>query len=102
VTFKDEKIEEKLLNLTDIRIINQPADYDIMVQTKTFYNVKVYGTAQQLEKLTGKSVVAQVDISEIDLKTGTVAAPVDFVIPDADKCWVYDDDYKAVITIREK
>ena len=102
VDFAGNGIDEKLINVTDIRTINKPSNYSILVQTKTFYGVKVYGPKDQLSRVTGQNIVAQIDMAEVDLKTGTVTVPISFVIPDCDGCWVYGSDYKAVITIKEK
>lgn len=102
VKFRGDGIEEKILNVTDIRITNQPADYTIAVQTKTFYGIKVFGPKNQLDKVSAKNVVAEINMAEIDLKAGTTTVPVSFVIPDCDGCWVFGNDYSAVITVREK
>ncbi len=102
VKFEGRGIEEKYINVTNIRVKNQPADYDVDVKTRTFYGIRVYGTKEQLSRVSAKNVIAEIDMAEIDLRTGTTTVPVSFAIPDCDGCWVFGNEYTAVITVSKK
>lgn len=102
VKFEGSNIDEEYLNVTNIRVKNQPTDYNVDVKTRTFYGIKVYGTEEQLAKVSAKNVIAEIDMAEIDLRTGTTTVPVSFAITDCDGCWVFGNEYSAVITVTKK
>ena len=102
VEFYDSGFDSKLLNVSDIRIINAPADYDVTVATKVIYGVTIYGPQESIDRLTAKDLVAEIDMNEADLRIGTVTVPVNIILPSVDDCWVYGDDYTAVVTIKAR
>lgn len=102
VEFDATGFEEKVLNVTGLQLINQPAEYDVSISTKTIYGVKVYGPVEEVSKLTPKDLVAQIDMTEADVRIGQVTVPVDILIPTSTSCWAYGDDYTAVITVKNK
>ena len=102
VSYEGNNIGEKYLNATEIKVKNPPSDYNIAVKTKTFFGIKVFGPEEQLAKVSAENVIAEIDMTEIDLRTGTSTVPVSFAIPDCDGCWVFGNDYSAVITVTKK
>ena len=102
VDFEGFNYDERLLDVSDIRIINAPSDYNITVQTKTIYGVTVFGPENQLIHLTSADLLAQIDMSQVDIHEGTATVPVSILIPGAEKCWAYGSGYTIVITATEK
>lgn len=102
VEFFDEGYDERLMNVSDIRLINAPANYTISIQTKTIYGVTVFGPRDEVARLMPRNLIAEIDMSQVDLRAGTATVPVSIIIPGAPKCWAYGNGYTAVITAREK
>jgi YbbR domain-containing protein len=99
VIFNPKDLGEKLLNITDIRLINQPLNSKVTIQTKTIYGVTVYGPSNELELLTSKDLVAQIDMADVDSKTGSMVVPVTVLLPNSEQCWAYGDNHTAVVLI---
>jgi YbbR domain-containing protein len=102
VEFDPEGFEKKELNVTDLRLINQPVEYAVSISTRTIYGVSVYGPAEEVARLTAKDLVAQIDMTDADIRVGQVTVPVSILIPSSQSCWAFGDDYTAVITVRNK
>ena len=99
--FDPKGLGEKLLNVSDIRIINQPPNSNVTIQTKTIYGVTVYGPQEELDTLTSLDLVAQIDMTEVDNRTGSVTVPVTVLLPNSNDCWAYGDNHTAVIIIEK-
>ncbi len=102
VDFSFANYETRKFNVKTINIVNEPANYDISLVTKTINNVVIVGPADILDQITSGDIVAEVDLSVRDLGTGSQHnVPVQIVIPSRDTVWAYGD-YSAVISVREK
>jgi YbbR domain-containing protein len=99
--FDPKNLGEKLLNATDIRIINQPPESNVVIQTKTLYGITIYGPKEELETLTSLDLVAQIDMTEVDNRTGSVTVPVTILLPNNTDSWAYGDNHTAVIIIEK-
>ena len=102
VQFGDEGFDSKVLNVTDIRLINQPNSHNVEILTKTIFGITVYGPKNDVAALTGRNLIAQIDMSDLDLRTGTVTVPVTILIPSSGSCWAYGDNYTAVVNIANR
>ncbi|MFV0498206.1 MAG: YbbR-like domain-containing protein [Candidatus Fimivivens sp.] len=104
IEFLPEGFAKKELDIesSGIYIINRSDAYDITVQSKNIPNVTVYGPADVLDVLTSKDLVAQIDMTQADLRTGQITVPVDILIPGKRTCWAYGDRYTARITVKSK
>lgn len=104
IQFMPEGFGEKELNIdsSGIYIVNLLDDYDVTIQSKSIPNVTVYGPEEELETLTSKDLVAQIDMADADLRTGQITVPVDILIPGKHTCWAYGDRYTARVTVKSK
>lgn len=104
VQFMPEGFGKKELNIdsSGIYIVNLSDEYDVTIQSKSIPNVTVYGPEKELEALTSKDLVAQIDMAEADLRTGQITVPVDILIPGKRTCWAYGDRYTARVTVKSK
>ena len=104
IQFMPEGFGEKELNIdsSGIYIVNLSDEYDVTIQSKSIPNVTVYGPEAELETLTSKDLVAQIDMAEADLRTGQITVPVDILIPGKRTCWAYGDRYTARVTVKSK
>jgi len=85
-----------------IRVINVSDDYEVTIQSKSIPGVTVYGPAEDLELVTAKDLVAQVDMGQIDYKLGQVTVPVEIILNDNETCWAYGTHYTVRATIKAK
>lgn len=102
VVFENPGYTSRRLSTSDIRLINQPPDYNVEISTKTIYDVMVYGPEEEIEQITGKDLIAQIDMTDVDIRIGQATVPVSILIPGSDECWVYGGDKTAVVTIQSK
>lgn len=104
IRFIPEGFGEKELNINSdsIYIVNLSDEYDVTIQSKSIPGVMVYGPEGELETLTSKDLVAQIDMTEADLRTGQITVPVDVIIPGKSTCWAYGDRYTARVTVKSK
>lgn len=78
VTFPKENIASKKLNVSDIRVINQPANMNVTVVNTRINDVTVIGPTGDVFDLLPGSVVAIVDMSAISVEQGSYNVPVSF------------------------
>lgn len=104
IQFLPDGIGEKELSIDSdsIYIVNLSDEYDVSIQSKSISGVTVYGPESELETLTSKDLVAQIDMTEADLRIGQITVPVDILIPGKSTCWVYGDRYTARVTVKSK
>lgn len=102
--FLPDRFAEKELSISSdsIYVINIPDKYDVTIQSKSVSGVIVYGPVEQLENITEKDLVAQINMSKVEHKIGQVTVPVDIVIPGKSDCWAYGSHYNVRATIRLK
>lgn len=102
--FMPDNFAEKELNIDSdsIYVINASDKYEVTIQSKSVSGVVVYGPVEQLEKITEKDLVAQINMSKVEYKIGQVTVPVDIVIPGKSDCWAYGSHYNVRATIKLK
>lgn len=71
LSFDTSNMTKRTINVSEIRTINAPDNYDVNVNTKRITNVTLIGPKEELEKLSPSSVVATVDVSQSQVVTGT-------------------------------
>ncbi len=71
LSFDTSNMTKRTINVSEIRTINAPDNYDVSVNTKRITNVTLIGPKEELEKLSPSSVVATVDVSQSQVVTGT-------------------------------
>ena len=53
-----------------IRVVNEPQNRTVTVNTKRIHDVTILGLTDEVEALTGKSVVAEIDAGDLTLGEG--------------------------------
>ncbi len=102
VDFAIADYEVRKFNVKTINIVNEPTNYEVKLATKGINNVQIVGPVEVLDQITADDIIAEVDVSNRDLGTGSQHnVPVRIVIPSRGVVWAIGD-YSVVITVREK
>jgi len=89
VQFPQDEIATKRINVTDIRVENQPSNYNISILTEVIRDVNIIGKADDVEALLPGSVIAIIDFSQIaGIETGQRSVTVKFRITSNNTTWV--------------
>ena len=95
-------VKELTMDSDSIYVINASDKYDVTIQSKGISNVTVYGLKDDLEMVTAKDLVAQVDMNQVEYKLGQITVPVEIILPGNDTCWAYGTHYTVRATVKEK
>lgn len=98
VTFERDDLASKRVNVYDLRIENGSGQYRYTLETNAIYNVTIMAHTGDINKISGRSAVAVIDVSEIVLDTGRYTVPVKIVIPGYDSAWAVGT-YTAIIKV---
>lgn len=101
IAFEAENYTTTTLNVGQIKLINTPHEYDVIVSTKMIYGVEICGPGEDIEKLTSSDLVAEINMRNVDIRVGQSTVDVSILIPDYPACWAYGDTYTAVITAKQ-
>lgn len=101
VTFDGENITSKTFTVTDIRVVNRPANYDVAVSTRSIANVRVFGPKTVLESMTGSDLIAQIDLTDREIRPGQTKITVDIVAPTKGLVWA-NGTYQVQVNITAK
>ncbi|MDD4851071.1 MAG: CdaR family protein [Gemmiger sp.] len=85
LSFDTANMGTKQVNVSNIRCINVPSNYDITVLSDRVSGVTLYGPAEEIEALSPDSVVAQIDCQSISVSAGQQIIPVSISIPASSK-----------------
>lgn len=99
--FDFQQYSGKVMKVENISVINPPAAYDITVNTKVINNVTIYGPSSVIKGLTSSDIVAQIDMSTVNLTEGTSTLPVMIVIPGKGVVWA-KGEYTVNVNIKKK
>ena len=100
VKFEMSDYVSKTFDVSDIRVVNKPADYDVSVTTKVIDSVTVYGPKSVLESMTSNDIVAEIDISGQSVSLGQYRYPVSIYVPAKNKVWACGE-YTVMIVVEE-
>ena len=100
VKFEMSDYVSKTFDVSDIRIVNAPADYDVSVTTKVIDSVTVYGPKTVLESMTSNDLVAELDISGQSVSLGQYRYPVSIYVPAKNRVWACGE-YTVMIVVEE-
>lgn len=81
LSFDTEDMDSKTLNISNIKPINVPSNYELEVLSVLVSGVKLYGPADEIAALSADSVVAQIDCQSVNLTVGQQSIPVTIQIP---------------------
>lgn len=88
-SFNTQEYVSKIVNVSDIRVVNAPAGKEITALTQKIYNVELLGPADRIamldtledEGLLDEYVIAQVDGSKVGINRGQQTIPVQILLP---------------------
>lgn len=101
VAFNMKEYVWREISVQDIRIINQPANYDVSVVTKKINDIVLYGEKEVLDSITTQDVIAEIDMGVGNIAVGQGRVPVSIYIPSKSTVWAYGD-YSVIIDVSEK
>ena len=81
LSFDTSDMESTTFNISNIRAINVPSNYELEILSSMVSGVTLYGPADEIESLTADSVVAQIDCQSVNLSAGQQTIPVTIQIP---------------------
>lgn len=86
-TISGANLTEKNINVSEIKIINDP-DGKIEVLTTVINNVVLVGEPDAIENLSVGGVIAQIDAARLSLAQGQQSVSANFIIPSTDRVFV--------------
>lgn len=101
VSFDTTDLDSETFTVSNIRLVNVPADYEVSLITNAIRGVRVYGSTQALASLTASDLVAEVDLSSGDLSTGSSSVIVNIYAPGKGLVWC-SGTYRVQISVQEK
>lgn len=81
LSFDSSGLAEKTLNVSNIRAINVPANYQVNVRSRSISNVTLVGPKEEIEQLSASSVVAQINAEDIQVAVGQQTVAVQIYVP---------------------
>lgn len=81
LSFDTDHLTSTKLNVSNIRAINVPSNYELEILSSLVSGVELYGPAEDIENLSADSVVAQIDCQSLNLTAGQQTIPVTIQIP---------------------
>lgn len=87
VNFQTSGLQTKTINLKpdSVHVVNMPEGYSLEVLSNRIRNVVLCGPTDALEGLTAESVVAQIDMDELNIVTGQQTIAVTIYVPADDR-----------------
>ncbi|MEM0530036.1 MAG: YbbR-like domain-containing protein [Candidatus Pararuminococcus gallinarum] len=96
--FTNENLTSQTYTVDNINVVNQPANFDVTVNTQSISNVQIVGDASIIENLSASDIVAEVDLSGSEIVAGQFKVPVNIVIPGKGLVWA-KGDYAVVVVV---
>ncbi len=81
LSFDTDNLASTKLNVSNIRAINVPSNYELKILSSLVSGVELYGPADEIQDLSADSVLAQIDCQSLNLTAGQQTIPVTIQIP---------------------
>lgn len=81
ITFDYSDLTSRIISVRDIRTANIPENYQVKPRSKRVNNVTLIGSKEELEALTEKAVIAQINSEDLQLSAGVMNVPVRILVP---------------------
>ena len=81
LSFDTDNLTSTRLNVSNIRAINVPSNYELEILSSLVSGVELYGPADEIQDLSADSVLAQIDCQSLNLTAGQQTIPVTIQIP---------------------
>ncbi len=99
--FDFNEYSEKEFEVKTIQIKNQSTDYNVTVSTQRISSVNIFGPSSVVKSMKSGDLVAELDLSEIDLTVGQYKVPVSVYAPNYSNIWS-KGTYYVVVTVKAK
>ena len=83
--FDTSEMGSTKLNVSNIRAINVPSNYELQILSSIVSGVTLYGPADEIDKLSADSIVAQIDCQSLNLTVGQQTIAVSIQIPSSSR-----------------
>ena len=89
ITFDSEYWDSATFNIPgeDITLINQPAGYEVTLQSVALNGVTLVGDVYEIEGLTVSDIIAEVNLNDRELILGPQSFPVRISVPNRGMIW---------------
>ena len=87
----DRDLESAVFNVSNLRLINRPSGFEVTLLADTIYNVEFIGKGDILESMTADDIVAEIDLSEREIVSGSYPMPVKISVPGKGLVWAVGD-----------
>ena len=81
LSFDTTGMSERSFNVSQISVINVPANYQVEVTTKRLNNVVLVGPEEDLEQLSAGSIEASINAEDLQVAVGTQTVAVQIQVP---------------------
>lgn len=81
LSFDTEDMTSTTLNISNIKAINVPSNYELEILSSIVSGVTLYGPADEIASISADSVVAQIDCQSVNLTVGQQTIAVTIQIP---------------------
>lgn len=81
LSFDTTGMSERSFNVSQISVINVPANYQVEVTTKRLNNVVLVGPEEDLEQLSAGSIEARINAEDLQVAVGTQTVAVQIQVP---------------------
>lgn len=81
LSFDTEDMASTTLNISNIKAINVPSNYELEILSSIVSGVTLYGPADEIASISADSVVAQIDCQSVNLTVGQQTIAVTIQIP---------------------
>jgi YbbR domain-containing protein len=78
-------------SVSDFRVIGAPFNYNVEVLAQSLPDVQFVGRPEILQALTAENIVAEVDLSEREVVSGSYVCPVKISVPGRGLVWAVGD-----------
>ena len=101
VSFDSSKWKSRNFSVSDVKLNNVPADYDVTINSSVIKDVKFVGFANDIDGLNESDITATVDLTNASIKQGKQIVPVTIETISKDGVWAVGE-YKCSITATKK
>lgn len=81
LSFDTTGMSERSFNVSQISVINVPANYQIEATTKRINNVVLVGPEEDLEQLTAGNIEARINAEDLQVSVGSQTVAVEILVP---------------------
>lgn len=101
VTINSQELDKKTLSISNFSKKNEPATFQVKIDTKSISDVKIVGNATDIETLSANDLIAVVDLQGVDLTGGKTRVPVQIYCSGNKFVWAIGE-YSVIVSSKAK